>query len=165
MKKIADEDFDPAVDEDIEEASAKAKTDLINERLLSILEKLSEKEDQGPIKQIPLPKAALRTPWNPSGRRIGRPKLTRDTYMQGSKLREINMSDEEIELFNQIKAGRYLEGKVVVTEKHADKGKDEVELRMANKTIEDRIIQAQMAPDAVTLLKKILSEYESQHAA
>ena len=163
-KKKIEEEFDPAVDEEIVpvEPAKPAAGSPFEERMVKAIEMLAAKQDQGPIQQVPLPRAQLKTPWNPSGKRIGRLKFSRDTWMNGNKLRDILHSEKEIALFNQIKAGRYLNGQVVVTEKFSTEGRDEVEIRVANKTTSDKIAQAMFAPDVETMLGKMLAEYATQ---
>ncbi len=151
-------EFDPAVDEEIQEAPKPAATATsLEERLTRAIELMAAKQDQGPIQQVPLPKADLHTPWY-HGKRQGRPKLTRNTFMNGNMLREILLSNEEIGLFNQVKAGRYCNGQVTVTEKFSSEGRDEVEIVVANKTRSDQIALAQLAPTATVLLNNILRE-------
>jgi hypothetical protein len=165
-------EFDPALDEEVPETTAmavKPSSDggTMEERLVAAMElmaqsnaMLAKKQDQGPIQQVPLPKAELRTPWY-KGPRQGRPKLARNTFMNGNMLREILMSNEEVELFNRVKAGRYCNGQVTITEKFSSEGRDEVEIVVANKTRSDQIALAQLAPTAVVLLNNILREFDA----
>jgi hypothetical protein len=155
--KAGNDKFDPALDEEVPEAVAVKPTVSLEERLTQAIELMAAKQDAGPIVQVPLPKAKLHTPWY-NGSRQGRPKLSRMTFMNGNMLREILHSNEEITLLNQIKAGRYCGGRVIVQEKLADQGMDEVEIRLSNKTREDQIANAQLAPNLVALLTRILEE-------
>jgi hypothetical protein len=139
------------------EAAPKDNSTDYDERLLKVLEMLAAKQDEGPIKQIPISKAIYKTPWNPTGD-PNRPEFARASFMNGFRLKEGLHSNEEIELFNQIKPGRYIGNKVLVVAKNADKEGTEVMLFVPNKTVEDRILQAQYAPTLSVLLKTIIAE-------
>lgn len=167
------EEFDPAIDEEIPETAEVATKPAADgrttdERLVAAMELMAQsnamlaaKQDQGAIQQIPLPKSELRTPWY-KGPRQGRPKFARNTFMNGNMLREIMHSNEEINLFNRVKAGRYCSGQVTVTEKFSSEGRDEVEIVVANKTRSDQIALAQLAPSSTVLLNNILKEQDAR---
>lgn len=139
--------------EDPEETAAPVST---NDALVSILARLAENAESGPVKQIPRSKAKIRTPWHPSGSK-NRPKLARQTYVNGGHQREILLSNKEIELFNQIKPGMYINRKVLVIES-ADKDGAAIAVYFPNKTQEDRLLSMQYAPNLETLLGKIVEE-------
>lgn len=143
-----------------QEQSKMSTQDQVNDRLARAIEMLAEKQDAGPVKQIPLPKAKIRTPWNPTGKKArDRAKFERQSYMNGHRLREGMHHEREIELFNQIRHGRYLNGKVTVLEiSGGAEGSDRVDLYVKNKTIQDRLEMASFAPSLEILLTNILAE-------
>ncbi len=142
--------------------------------LVQSISKIAEQSDRGPIKSIPIAKSKQRTPWNPTGKKV-RLKLTRPTYMNGHRLHETRMGELEIQLFNQVKPGRYGEnGRITVIEKGGDEGSRELQVWIPNKTVPDRLAMARMTadptPDPVTgkpragiivILERILAEQKS----
>ena len=91
--------------------------------LAKVLEGLAAAQEDGPIRQVRQHAAKYRTAGNPTGG--PRPAMARDYRMQGSQLRPAMLSNEEIDLLNKLKPGRYNGGKWIVTEEvgGADKPK------------------------------------------
>ena len=167
---VADEElFDPVadlqrqVDASTREGSdtpaapvAPAVESQLNSRLVEAIEKLADAQTTGPIKQIPISKAIIRTPWNPSGSRL-RPKLSRHTFMNGFRMHEQTMKNDAIRLFNQLKPGKYNKGRWVVIAADEQEGTT-INLYVQNKSFADRIQLKSDARNLVELLTKIVQE-------
>lgn len=131
--------------------------DTDNEKTLAqVLQGLAAAQEDGPIRQIRQHRAKYRTPGNPTGG--PRPEMTRDYRMQGSQLRAQMLSNEEIVLLNQLKAGRYREGRWIVTEEVGGTDKPKVSIYYSNKTPENRLELAQAAPTLAILLQLMITE-------
>ena len=152
---------------DLEKAAKNPTSDAsVLASLVQSISNIAEQSDRGPIKGIPIAKSKQRTPWNPTGQKI-RVKLRRATYMNGHRLHESRMSALEIELFNQLKPGRYgPKSKIVVIEKGGDDGDRELQLWVPNKTVPDRLEMARLTadptgqdrPGSIVLLEKLIEE-------
>jgi len=150
-----------------------APAGLTNSQLQSLIESIAqmarnqqEANEAGPIKQIPISKTKIQTPWNPSGNKK-RPVLRRVTWLNGYRLREIMLSDREIELLNQLRSGRYNNNRWTVIEAAGstitegdgpDAKNGEVSVFVPNKTQADRLRLKGEAPDLETLLMKMIDE-------
>jgi hypothetical protein len=87
-----------------------------------------------------------------------RKPLARATHMGGIRLREHQLSNEEIDLLNKIKPGTYNNGRWVVIAQNTDGGKQSIDIRVPNKTREEQMQLAMEAPSLTALCQKILSE-------
>lgn len=120
-----------------------------NETIAAAIAKIAEASENGPIRQIPASKALFKTPWNPTGKKRGkRIRLSRATYLNGHRLREMMMSEDEINLCNSVKAGLYNGRRWTVQVKEAagqSEGR-EVLIWIPNKSTADRL---QLAKDSV----------------
>lgn len=146
------EDVDTVEDEVEDGASAETLKDLVG-----AVKSLAEAQ-QSTFKKIPVHLAKARTPWNPSGERRTVKLKPTAVYQNGARLNPVMLSDEEITLLNQVKPGRYNKNKWEVVRRR-DKS---IDIRFANKSIEQRM---EMKGEAVTLtgmLQKILIEQEAQ---
>jgi hypothetical protein len=94
--------------------------------------------------------------WNNPTGRTDRPKLRRETYFCGAAQTETQLSDQEIELFNQIAVpGRYHNRRWEVTIRDAG-GSDEVlEIRVPVQGVDDK---AALPHSLTALLREILDE-------
>jgi len=139
--------------------TSQSTQDQVNAKLTAVLERLTEQADRGAVKQIPLAKAKIRTPWNPTGDRM-RPKLQRITRMNGFRLTETKLTNNAIRLFNQLRAGKYNQGRWVVMESTdpAAGNSGAVDLYVQNKSFADRIQLKGDAPTIDVLLWKIVKE-------
>lgn len=117
--------------------------------------------EDGPIRQISITKAKYRTPWHPSGDR-DRPKLKRKIRMQGVQLRERMLSNEEIDLLNQLPPGRYQNRRWFVQATDGEDDGTKIDIYLPNKTAADRLTLAQQAPTLVAALKLMIDEAKSQ---
>lgn len=123
--------------------------------------RIAEINEQSTIRQIPLTKVIIKTPWVPEGTlEANRPQLRRATYISGARCREILMSFKEIELANQLKAGQYHDGKWLVMERGQGDGSS-VDILIPNKTLEQRIELKGSVRNFEDLLQQIIDE---QHA-
>lgn len=88
-----------------------------------------------------------------------RNKLTRQVYMSGVKIREKQLSEEEIRLLNQIKPGNYNGGRWnVIAREAAGLEGGAIDIFVRNKTREDQMQLSIDAPSLSVLLKKMLAE-------
>jgi hypothetical protein len=76
------------------------------------------------------------TPWNPTGSKT-RPRLKRPTLQNGNQVREYTSHDEEIELWNQLRPGRYGPNRKYAVVRRPSDGA--IDFRYACKTIDDRM--------------------------
>jgi hypothetical protein len=140
-----------------------------NAQMAQAIMKIAESSERGPIKQIPLAKAVIRTAVNPEGKKDHRrPKLKRATYLNGYRLREALLKEEEIKLLNTVKAGRYHNKKWSVREVEAgdDESGSSINIYVPNKTQGDRLLLAQAAVHPtdpkrnglIAVLDKIIAE-------
>lgn len=128
-----------------------------------LLKKLVDVQLAQPIPQKSMAQAIYRTPFNPTGKKR-RPKLSRKTLMNGHPLSEAFLTDREILLLNQLKAGKYQNRRWTVTELDGE-GTSTVQLFIPNKTQADRIEMAQKGKTLADLLDLIIAEQKSVKAA
>jgi len=116
--------------------------DLINMKIATALERLAERQDAGPIPQIPITKAIHKTATNPTGG--PRPVLKRAFYQNGNPVRPVNLTNREIELINQLKAGAYHNSRWYVTVENVGDGQQRVHVQVPNKAQEDKLAVARL---------------------
>lgn len=95
-----------------------------------------------------------------------RVKLSRQVYMSGVKIRENQLTEEQIRLLNKLKPGKYNDGKWTVIERDAsglEGGAIDIFLR--NKSNEDRMQLLIEAPSLDVLCTKIIAEQEAKENA
>lgn len=129
-----------------------------------VLGRLVDKNEAGPIPQIPVARAILPTPWHPSGSKV-RPELARTAYLNGHRLREIMMSDEEITLINGLRAGRYMNRKWTVVDTDGDGNAASIQIFLPNKTEAERLEQKSLARNFVEVLRMIHAEMATRPEA
>jgi hypothetical protein len=132
-----------------------------NSELKTLVEVLVEDaRDRKASKQVPLGKAKVKTPWNPSGE-LRKVKLKhKKFYQNGAEVNTDLMTDDEIALVNQLKPGRYNKRKWEVV-KRKDKSLD---VRYPNKTLQQRWQLKAEASNFSAIIQKILLEQEEQAA-
>lgn len=108
-------------------------------------------------RKIGIAEASKVTPWNPDGGPKKRLKVTA-FYMNGARVNPVMLTNEEIDLINQLKPGAFNKKKWVVR-KRRDKS---IELQYPNKSVEHRIELRGEAGNLAGMLKKILTEHEAQ---
>jgi hypothetical protein len=116
---------------------------------------VAETEDKIRPRESALP--SLKSALNPSGSAT-RPRLARTTLFCGATQREKQLSNVEIDLFNQIQPGRYNQRKWEVVEHKADNDESTIEIRIPVKEVQDRIELAMTAPNLTSILKLIIAE-------
>ncbi len=92
-----------------------------------------------------------------------RHKLTRQVFLSGVKVREKQLTDEQVLLLNRLKPGKYNGGRWVVLERGAaglEGGALDIYVR--NKSQEDRGQLAIEAPSLDVLLTKIIAEHDAR---
>ena len=131
----------------------------VNQAILKALQNLSERPaaQSGPTPQVPFAKYKHKTPWNPSGEKYRRP-LAKTVYLNGHRLRERMLSQDEIDRLNAVKPGVYNNGKWSVVEKAREDGRPEVFIHWPNKTVEQRMDLLGHGTTLCELLDKILAE-------
>lgn len=108
-----------------------------DEALKQALVTIAASQEHAPIRQIPLAKARIRTPWNPTGdKKI--PKLSRVTRLNGFRLKESRLKNDEIRAFNKLKPGKYHRGKWLVIASNDEEGAA-IDVYFPNKTAAHRI--------------------------
>lgn len=107
------------------------------------------------IPQIHISRIKRRSPWNPSGDRK-RPKLTRVTWLNGNRLRESRLSNDEIRGFNALVPGKYNGKKWFVSTREDEEG-SAIDVYFPNKTPAHRIDFRSVCPrgliDALNMMK------------
>lgn len=100
------------------------------------------------------------SPFNPTGNK--KRALRRQMYVHGQPLNERTLHDEEIALLNsdKIRPGRYVEKLVTVREEENEDGTGEksIYIDYSNKTQNQRLAMAALAPTFAILLKRITTE-------
>lgn len=110
-----------------------------NDALIDVLNRLVGIQEAQPIPQQSVLQVKPVSPWNPEGKRDHeRPKLSRNTYMNGFQLHESRMTEEEIHLANQLKAGKYQNRKWAVITQDGEDG-NAMFLYVPNKTLGQRM--------------------------
>lgn len=127
-----------------------------NDQLAAALVTLAASQESAPIRQIPLARAKVRTPWNPTGDKK-RPKLSRVTRLNGFRLKESRLSNDEIRGFNALQPGKYNGRKWIVTSSQDEEG-SAIDIYLPNKTaahrIEFRSTCPNGLPDALNLMAR-----------
>jgi hypothetical protein len=131
--------------------------------LAQALARIVDQGETGPIRQVSVAKAKIRTPWNPTGAKV-RAKLSRTVRMNGFTLRERMMSDEEITLLNQVQPGKYHDKKWVVMQVDGDADGSAIDLFIPNKTHADQIetVRASVTGDLAGILRVIVAEHAAR---
>ncbi len=114
----------------------------LDNRLVGAIEMLAKNVAQQrasePVRQIPFSKVKINTPWHPSGERK-RPKLSRPTFQNGKQVREMFLSNQEIEKFNALTPGHYCNRRVVVWSKDTSDGIASINIQFPHKTLTEKI--------------------------
>jgi len=87
-------------------------------------------------------------------------KLKQPFYQNGVMVRVDQLTDEQVELVNQLKPGRFNNRKWEIVRRR-DRS---IDFRYPNKTIEQRMQNASQAKDLTGMLQMILTEAETQKA-
>jgi len=109
-------------------------------------------------KQVKFHEAKFQTPWNPTGEARKAFLKFPHLYQNGARCEPELMTDEEIQLANQLKPGKFLGGKWEVQRKR-DKS---LNILYPNGTIAQRFDMAREAGSLANMLKKILVEQEAR---
>lgn len=139
----------------------------INAGLLKVLERLADRADAhtGPTPQIPYAKYKHKTPWNPTGEKYRRP-LSRPTFLNGHRLHEKQLSQEDIDLLNKVRPGVYNGRKWTVIEQSLNEnGQGAIKIYIPNRTPEQRMAMMAEGRTLTELLTKIINEQGAVKAA
>jgi hypothetical protein len=131
--------------------------------LIESVAKIANALDEERNSQVPLHKAKIPTPFNPTGAR-NRPKLARPVWFNGAPLNPVFLTNEEIDLCNQLKAGRYNGRQWQVIERTEDPDKP-LEIRVQDASVEARMELYKHAPSFAALCKSMIAEHESEKVA
>jgi hypothetical protein len=125
--------------------------------LTSAVKTLAETQALG--KKTPLHQVKVVTPWDPTGVRKQPAKRLKApaVFQNGARLNPIMLSNEEMDLINQLKPGRYAKRRIEVVRRR-DKS---IDIRYPNRTIEQRLELKGVARNLTELLKVILIEQEA----
>jgi hypothetical protein len=124
--------------------------------LIESIAKIANTMDEDRIAQVPVHKAKIRTAFNPTGEKT-RPRLKRPVWFNGAPINPVFLTNEEIELCNQLTPGRYNERQWAVIE-HTDNPDKPIEVRVQDAAVEDRMTLYKNAPSFAALCKAILDE-------
>jgi hypothetical protein len=126
----------------------------INSSIAGTLEKL-----QGQ-RQMSSAEYRTRTPWNPEAKKEHeRPAFLRKYFQHGHLIQKWHVSDEDIELLDQLEPGRYLNKRVAVDVKESSNGDaDSVFVSYPTKEQSDRQENARLFGSFTNLLRKIVEE-------
>lgn len=152
QRRVRDEDLDPetATQAEVDELTPQATPALpqvttTDPALLAILAKMTQAVDAmteqakaGPIKQIPITEMDPTSVYNPEGLRK-RPELTRKVFQNGALLHPSRLRNREIELLNVLKIGKYLDGRIFVSEANMGGSVPHLHINWNNKTMAQRI--------------------------
>jgi hypothetical protein len=129
----------------------------INQSLLQDIHNIAQHvKDVAPPKKVSLAEHMRR--------RAPRTTLTHQVSLNGGRLRERYLKDEEIELLNQLRPGKYLDGKVTVVERNGVGSGGAIDIVYSNASQEQRINFYMAAPSLTVLCQKILAE-QAEHSA
>jgi hypothetical protein len=131
---------------------AKTQLDTLTEAVTALVRDQNDR----PPRDVTVNELKAKTPWNPTGER--RTKKYAKFYQNGALLDHDKMTQEELDLFSQIRPGRY-HGRAWEVIRRRDKSLD---LRYRNAQLSDRMELKGIAPNLVTMLQQILTEQEAQ---
>lgn len=94
-------------------------------------------EETAPIKQVHISRYSAVTPFNPTGKKV-RTKLNCNFTQNGARVNIARLTDEELELINKLKPGRFFERRVEVVER-IENGERDIDIRYNNATNEQRM--------------------------
>jgi hypothetical protein len=115
--------------------------------LVGVLDRLTRIQERQPIPQETAAQAKYCTPWNPTGRK-DMPKLKRRVFQNGHPISDVRMTEQEINLINTLKHGRYHNRQWLVVERD-EGGSTAMHIYWPNKTESDRIQMARIAPNGL----------------
>lgn len=98
---------------------------------------IAARTEQGPTPQQPFGQAKFQTPWNPEGKKYT--PLRRPTRFNGHRIREDTSTQEEIDLLNVLKPGKYHNGEWVVVEENGGTEGASINIWISNKTMQQRM--------------------------
>jgi hypothetical protein len=110
-------------------------------------------EQQNATRQIPYNEIKPTSPWNPEGKR-NRAKFVRETFQHGRWVNPMMVSEETIQLFNQLKPGRYLNRKVEVIRSQDGA----INITWSNAKIEQRVEFYRNYPTIDHVLRAVIAE-------
>jgi hypothetical protein len=122
-------------------------------RVAQAMEKIVTRQDEQ--RQVGLAEVRPVSSFNPTGDR-NHPKFTRLTMMDGITLNSLMHTAEEVNLFNQIKPGRYWDRKIEVRRGSAG----EIDLVRIGGKLDQRMERSAKFPTLVSMLTFIIQERE-----
>ena len=128
MAKTQVREDEPQTEQEVALAQAQAN--------VKALQAIADTLQAGPVKQVNRANRVPKTPWNPEGKKV-RATLRCRMTQNDTRIGESRLSEEEINLFNQLKPGKYQGGNWVVTATNKD-GVETLNLYIPNKTMSDR---------------------------
>lgn len=124
-------------------------------RIAEAMEKSQQRQDA--VRQIPFNELVPDTPFNPKGER-NRKGFTRPTFLHGIALNPLTHTQAEMDLFNKLKPGRYLDRKVEV--QRSNDGSINVKWEGKNRDL--RIEFYTKYPTITLLLEAIIKDREAK---
>lgn len=149
--------------EDVVESKPRGRKkdeDVSNEDIKSLVKSVAQiAENQPKFRKLGIHETTFPTPWNPSGERRSLKLKPTALFQNGARVNPAMLSDEEIELINQLKPGLYNKKKWQVVRKR-DKS---LHLHYPNATLEHRFdLNIQAQGQFAGMLRLIITEQEAQ---
>lgn len=126
-------------------------------RIAQSMETMVKRQDE--VRQIPLTEIKPVSPWNPEGKMV-RLSAKRPMYQHGIPLNPLTLTERTIDLFNQIKPGRYF-GRKIEVQRFQDGG---VNLQWSGKQLDQRIEFYSQFKHIDEILQAIIIEREQKEA-
>lgn len=124
-------------------------------RVAESMERIVSRQEA--TRQLSINEVLPNSPWNPEGKRV-RAKFSRPTFLHGIDLNSLTLFEEEIELFNQLKPGRYIDRKVEV--RLTQDGS--IDLSWPGAKNDARIEMYSRFPTLASLLKAVIAERKAK---
>jgi hypothetical protein len=120
----------------------------------------AQRELRAEERPIEIARSSRVSAYNPTGG--PRPSLKRTTVFCGAEQSGDSLTNEEIELFNRLQAGRYNLGKWQVLVREDGMAETYVEVKLPTATLDQRM---EMPASLVAILSKIVHEADEKRAA
>lgn len=116
----------------------------------------AHREARAEERPIEIRRSSRTSAFNPTGG--PRPSLKRTTIFCGSEQQESNLTNEEIDLFNRLKPGRYNKGKWQVISRDDGMNETHIDVRIPISTTDQRM---ELPGSLVDILNKLIRENEA----
>lgn len=152
---LTDETYEPEPEKPLIETDTSTATLKAMLRVAESMEKITARQEE--FRQVPFAEVKPVSSFNPTGRR-DHPTFRRPTFMDGIPLNSLMHTPEEIQLFNQIKPGRYWNRRIEV--RRGSSG--EIDLIRIGSRLDQRMERNAAFPTLTSMLKAIILERDQQ---